>query len=77
LLLKPGSQHWGLYTPCELENRVNVSHVSILDVKEPLRMASTLAVTTLSASIKSRFGDNVLKKISNLIRLRYATNQVY
>ena len=35
--------------PCELENHGNVS---VWDVKEPLRTASTLAVTTLSASIE-------------------------
>ena len=52
LVLKPGSRHWGLSIPQELENHVNVGPVSIWDVKEPLRMTSTLAVTTLSASIE-------------------------
>ena len=48
LVVKPGSKHWGH----ESENRVNVDPVSIWDVKEPLRTTSTLAVTTLSASIE-------------------------
>ena len=50
LVLKPGSQHWGLFIPQESENHVNVCLASVWDVKEPLRMTSTLAVTILSAS---------------------------
>ena len=52
LLLKPGSQHWGLRIHRESDNHVNVSPVSIWDIKEPLRTTSTLAVTTLSANIE-------------------------
>ena len=37
---------------CELENHINVGPVPVCDVKEPLRTTSTLAVTTLSASIE-------------------------
>jgi hypothetical protein len=51
-VLKPGSQHWGLCIPRELENHINVGPVSIWDVKEPMRTTSTLAVTSLSASIE-------------------------
>ena len=51
-VLKPGSQHWGLCIPRELENHNNVGPVSIWDVKEPLRTASILPATTLSASIE-------------------------
>ena len=48
--IKSGSQHWGLCIPRESENHVNVGPISIWDVKEPLRMTSTLAVTILSDS---------------------------
>ena len=52
LVLKSGSQHWEVCIPFESENRINVSRVSIWDGKEPPRMESTVAVTTLSASIE-------------------------
>ena len=45
LVLKPGSQHWGLCILCESENHVKVGPVSVWDVKEPLRMTSTLCAS--------------------------------
>ena len=53
----PGDGVFGIKTwlstsgTVESENHVNVGPVSLWDVKEPLRTTSTLAVTTLSASI--------------------------
>ena len=37
LLLKPGSQHWGLCIPHESENHVNVGTISIWDIKSNRR----------------------------------------
>ena len=56
LVKKPGSQHWGLRILCDLEIMQNVS---IWVVKEPLKMKSTLAVTTLTASIERRRDNDV------------------
>ena len=52
LPLKSCSQCVGLCIPCESENHINVGPILIWDVKEPWRMTSTLAVTTLSARIE-------------------------
>ena len=58
-----GVKPLGICIPHESENHINVSPVSIWDVKEPLslRTTSTLAVTTLSARIERSAGLNVLK----------------
>ena len=52
LVIKPDSQHWGLCILHELINHVNVGPIPIWHKKEPLRMTSTLRVTTLGASIE-------------------------
>ena len=52
LVLKPGSQHWGLCIPHESEHRAYVGPISIRNVKERPKMTSTLAVTTISAIIE-------------------------
>ena len=38
LVLKPGSQHWGLCIRCESKNHFNVGPVSIWDVKKTLQI---------------------------------------
>ena len=49
LVLKPFF-NMGLCIPHESENHVNISPISILNVKEPQRTTSTLAVTPLNVS---------------------------
>jgi len=38
---------------CESENHIKVGPISVWDIKEPVRMTSTLTVTTLRATIES------------------------